>query len=59
MSVLQIVMFYLLIGAVCGFCFEYLMGEFKLRDEVSLSERLGWILLWPIFTLIFIWGMRK
>lgn len=52
-------MFYLLIGAVCGFCFEYLMGEFKLRDEVSLSERLGWILLWPIFTLIFIWGMRK
>lgn len=57
MSFLQYVMLYLLVGAIVGFCFEIIMNKTDMNEDTTLGERIAWIALWPIFVIIFIWGM--
>jgi flagellar biosynthesis protein FliQ len=50
---------YLIIGIVCGMSIEILMAETELNNDTSNVERFLWVTFWPIFVLIFIFGMKK
>ena len=59
MTTKDIILFYLIIGIACSFCFDILMestGQTKETGPVKTHERIMWITLWPVFVLIFIFG---
>ena len=59
MPIFQYIMIYFLVGAVVGFCLEVVMNRVEMNEDTTLGERLSWIALWPIFVVVFIWGMYR
>jgi hypothetical protein len=59
MSLFTIITIYMLIGVVFGMSIESIMTEVDLSENTTNFERFLWITLWPIFTLVFIFGMKK
>jgi hypothetical protein len=59
MSVITIITIYLGIGVIAGMSIETLMSDVELNGDTTNFERFLWIILWPIFVLIFIFGMKK
>lgn len=50
---------YLGVGTLCGMSIEALMSETELNEDTSNFERFLWVTFWPIFVLLFIFGMKK
>lgn len=59
MSIFTLITIYLAIGVVTGMSIETLMSEVELNDDTTDLERFLWVILWPFFVLIFIFGMKK
>jgi hypothetical protein len=59
MSLITIISIYLAIGVLTGMSIEALMSDVKLNDDTTNLERFLWVTFWPIFVLIFIFGMKK
>jgi hypothetical protein len=59
MSLLQFILAYFAMGSLCGLSFELLMDSTELNDDTTALERISWIVFWPFFVLIFLWGMFK
>lgn len=59
MSLTTILLFYLIIGTLCAVCFEGLMKYYNMDKDATIFERITWILLWPIYILLFFLGMRN
>lgn len=53
-----IILIYLCIGVCCGICFETLMAKFDMNETTSNFERITWILLWPIYVILFLIGTK-
>jgi hypothetical protein len=45
---------YLCIGIIVAIIFEALMINTNLNNDISVLERIFWVLFWPFFTFIFI-----
>ncbi len=58
MTTFEIIGTYLCIGLLCAFCFDILM-DYTENGETKWYERLMWITLWPLFCLIFIFGIWR
>lgn len=59
MSIFQYIIIYFAVGAFAGFCIELLMDKTEMNEDTSIGERILWIILWPYFVLVFIWGMYR
>jgi hypothetical protein len=59
MSLITIISIYLAIGVLTGMSIEALMSDVELNDDTTNLERFLWVTFWPIFILIFIFGMKK
>lgn len=59
MQLFDIFLIYTIIGLFCGLSIEYLMYKTNLNKGVNLFERITWVLLWPIYVIVFLIGMKK
>jgi hypothetical protein len=59
MSIFDIILIYSGIGILCGMSIELLMSDTDLNEDTTNLERFIWIILWPIFVIIFLFGMKK
>jgi hypothetical protein len=59
MNLFNFIAIYLAIGVLCGMCIEALMAETNLNEDTTNFERFLWVTFWPIFTVIFLFGMKK
>ena len=59
MNTLTIISIYFGIGVLCGMSIESLMVETDLNEDTTNLERFLWVAFWPIFVLIFLFGMKK
>lgn len=59
MTVFNIITLYLALGAIAGMSIELLMHKVKLNDNTTNTERFLWVILWPFFVLLFLFGMKK
>ncbi len=55
----NVIMMYIVIGMLTGMSIELLMLETDLNKDTTIFERFLWIMFWPIFVLIFLFGMKK
>jgi len=59
MNIFNIIVVYLSIGILCGMSIESLMAETDLNENTTNVERFLWVTFWPIFVIIFLFGMKK
>jgi hypothetical protein len=59
MNLFNFIAIYLDIVVLCGMCIEALMAETNLNEDTTYFERFLWFTFWPIFTVIFLFGMKK
>jgi hypothetical protein len=59
MNILTIISIYFGVGILCGMSIESLMAETDLNEDTTNFERFLWVTFWPIFVLIFLFGMKK
>jgi hypothetical protein len=59
MSFFEIVLAYLGIGVLCGMSIEVLMTKTDMNDDTTNFERFTWLILWPLYVILFIIGMKK
>jgi hypothetical protein len=55
----ELFLLYFCIGVVFGISLESLMSEVDMNDTTTNTERFLWVILWPMFILIFIFGTKK
>lgn len=53
------IIIYAMLGLLFGFSVEILMHKYDLAYDVTFFERFLWLVFWPLFLLIFIYGMLK
>ena len=59
MTVFNIITLYLALGALSAMSIEFLMHKVELNDDTTNTERFLWVILWPFFVLLFLFGMKK
>lgn len=59
MGLFEMILAYFTIGIIAGMSIESLMDETGLNETTSNFERFLWVAIWPLFVLLFIFGMKK
>ena len=49
---------YIGIGILCGLCFDILFDKLDMEPPTAF-ERLFWVVAWPVFIVLFIWGLNR
>lgn len=58
MELINYIWLYLTVGVACAFCFDVLFTKLDI-EPATWSERLMWFVGWPVFVLVFLWGVFK
>jgi len=56
MTLFNYITLYITTGVACAFCFDVLYTRLQ-EEPATWAERILWILVWPFFVCIFLWGM--
>ena len=54
-----ILILYFSLGILSGISIEHLMKETNTNDLTNNFERFMWVTFWPIFVLLFLFGIKK
>ena len=58
MTLFNYITLYFTTGLACAFCFDVLYTRLEV-EAATWPERILWMIAWPFFVLVFLWGIFK